>query len=67
MDFQSLFPVYLARAKEKDERTEDYNTSVATNQNNLNQNLNILFNGLTEMAGTIDALAARIAALEGGN
>lgn len=54
MDFQSLFPVYLARAKEKDERTEDYNTSVATNQNNLNQNFSILYNAILELAEKVE-------------
>lgn len=54
MDFQSLFPVYLPRAKEEEETREDYNTSIAGNENNLNQNFSILYNAILELAERLD-------------
>lgn len=43
MDMQSLFPVYMPRAKTDDQSKEDYDTAITQNENVLNQNLSNLF------------------------
>lgn len=50
MDLQSLFPIYLPKSKTDDQSKEDYETQIAQNENNLNQNFTILFNALRELA-----------------
>ena len=57
MDMQALFPVYLPRYKQKEQPTEDYDSSVAQNENNLNQNFELLYRQL-------ETLAQRVADLE---
>lgn len=54
MDIQSLFPVYLSKTRTEDQSKEDYETQITQNENVLNQNLNILFNGLRDLADTVD-------------
>ena len=54
MEFQSLFPVYLPRAREKEDNREDYNTAIAGNENNLNQNFSILYNAILELAEKVE-------------
>lgn len=47
---QSLFPVLLPRQSERREASaQDYETQIAQNENNLNQNFSILFDKLLEM------------------
>lgn len=55
---QALFPVYLPRPMQKGERRERYETGVAQNENNLNQNLNILYAKLSEMEEQLSVLLA---------
>lgn len=45
----AMYPVYLARQKQKGQSGEDYDTSVAQNEVNLNQNLEILYGKLREI------------------
>ena len=47
-NLQSLFPVYLPK-KQKDEDDERYETNITENENNLNQNLNILFEAVQQL------------------
>lgn len=46
---QSMFPVQLPRRQQRGEREEEYDTYIAQNENNLNQNFSILMNKLLEM------------------
>lgn len=46
---QALFPIYLQRMPSRDDERDDYNSSVAQNENNLNQNLELLFQKLLEL------------------
>ncbi len=46
---QALFPVALPRQINRDIRREDYETQVAQNENNLNQNFSILYQKLLEL------------------
>ena len=46
---QALFPVYLGRMPSRDDDRDAYDSSVAQNENNLNQNLELLFNKLLEL------------------
>ena len=46
---QALFPVYLSRMAGSDTRQEDYDVSVAQNEANLNQNLEVLYQKLLEL------------------
>lgn len=39
---QALFPVYLSRMAQEGDARDDYDASVALNESNLNQNLEIL-------------------------
>ena len=50
----ALFPVYLERAGQEEDR-EAVNSRIAQNENNLNQDLTILYNKLLELE---EALAA---------
>lgn len=54
MDFQALFPVYLPKYKPKEQPTEDYDSSVAQNENNLNQNFEILYQMILELYSKLD-------------
>ncbi|MBQ1820316.1 MAG: hypothetical protein II117_01805 [Clostridia bacterium] len=46
---QALFPVYFGRMPSHDDDRDAYDSSVAQNENNLNQNLELLFNKLLEL------------------
>ena len=46
---QALFPVYLGRMPSQDLDREAYDSAVAQNENNLNQNLELLYNKLMEI------------------
>lgn len=48
-DIQTMFPVQLPRMRDKDLSAEDYNASVAQNENNMNQNFAILYQELAEL------------------
>ena len=50
-DVQSLFPVQLPKAKQKGEKDDDYNTRVAQNENNINQNFNLLYQAILDLKG----------------
>lgn len=54
MDLQSLFPVYLQKSRTDDQSKEDYDTQITQNENVLNQNLNILFNGIRDLADAVE-------------
>lgn len=48
-NLQPMFPVYLPRIKDKDEDKSAYETAIAQNENNLNQNLTTLYQALEEI------------------
>lgn len=51
---QAMFPVYLARVRADGESTEEYNSMIAQNENNLNQNLESLYNKLLELEAAVN-------------
>lgn len=61
---QSLFPVYLPRQIQQGQRREDYDTSVAQNENNLNQDLSILYYKLRDLEELVLTLQSTIATLQ---
>ncbi|HWR22280.1 MAG TPA: hypothetical protein VN366_02285 [Feifaniaceae bacterium] len=46
---QALFPVALPRRIGRETRREEYETQIAQNENNLNQNFSILYQKLLEL------------------
>lgn len=59
----AMYPIYLARHTAESVSKEDYDTGVAQNEVNLNQNLEILSNKLTE----IESYLASIPETTGGS
>jgi len=50
---QALFPVYLGRMPSASVDRDAYDSSVAQNENNLNQNLELLYNKLLEIESAL--------------
>jgi hypothetical protein len=50
---QALFPVYFGRMPDAGEDRDAYDSSVAQNENNLNQDLEILFTKILELESAI--------------
>lgn len=50
---QALFPVYLGRMPSASVDRDAYDASVAQNENNLNQNLELLYNKLMELESAL--------------
>ena len=50
---QALFPVYLGRMPSASADRDAYDASVAQNENNLNQNLELLYNKLMELESAL--------------
>lgn len=50
---QALFPVYLGRMPSETLDREAYDSSVAQNENNLNQDLELLFNKILELESAL--------------
>lgn len=50
---QALFPVYLGRMPSASVDRDAYDSSVAQNENNLNQNLELLYNKLLELESAL--------------
>lgn len=50
---QALFPVYLGRMPDAGEDRDAYDSTVAQNENNLNQDLEILFNKILELESAL--------------
>ena len=50
---QALFPVYLGRMPSPTDDRDAYDSSVAQNENNLNQNLELLFQKLLELESAL--------------
>ena len=46
---QALFPVYLSRMAGSAEQRDSYDSAVAQNENNLNQNFELLFQKLLDL------------------
>jgi len=46
---QAMFPVYLPRSMKSGIKKEEYDASVAVNENNLNQNFSILYQKILEL------------------
>ena len=55
---QALFPVALPREPQRGLRREEYDTQIAQNENNLNQNFSILYQKLIEMEEKLTAFNA---------
>lgn len=53
---QALFPIYLGRMPQKDEDRDAYDSGVAQNENNLNQNLELLYSKLSELESALAEL-----------
>ena len=50
---QALFPVYFGRMPSANVDRDAYDASVAQNENNLNQNLELLYNKLMELESAL--------------
>ncbi len=50
---QALFPVYLGRMPSETLDREAYDSNVAQNENNLNQDLELLFNKILELESAL--------------
>ena len=50
---QALFPVYLGRMPTASIDRDAYDSGVAQNENNLNQNLELLYNKLLELESAL--------------
>ena len=50
---QALFPIYLGRMPSETLDREAYDASVAQNENNLNQDLELLYNKLLEIESAL--------------
>ena len=50
---QALFPIYLGRMPSDSIDRDAYDSSVAQNENNLNQNLELLYNKLLELESAL--------------
>lgn len=57
MSMQALFPVYLSRLRKQETTTEDYDQAVAVNEENLNQNLSILYQEIESLQEQVAALS----------
>ena len=53
---QALFPVYLGRMPTASIDRDAYDSGVAQNENNLNQNLELLYNKLLELESALAEL-----------
>ncbi len=53
---QALFPIYLSRLPQQGEDRDAYDSSVAQNENNLNQNLELLYGKLLEIESALAEL-----------
>ncbi len=50
---QALFPVYLARMATDADARDEYDSAIAQNENNLNQNFELLYRRLLELEAVI--------------
>ena len=50
---QALFPVYLGRLPSANVDRDAYDSGIAQNENNLNQNLELLYNKLLELESAL--------------
>ena len=50
---QAMFPIYLGRMPQDGEDRDAYDSSVAQNENNLNQNFAILFDKIAELESAL--------------
>ena len=50
---QALFPIYLGRMPQEGEDRDAYDSSVAQNENNLNQNLALLCSKILELESAL--------------
>ena len=57
---QPINPVYLPRRMGEDDRAEDYDTSVAQNENLLNQNFSALYLQVLELTEAVEELERMI-------
>ena len=53
---QALFPIYFSRMPSGEHDRDAYDSSVAQNENNLNQNLGILFDKILELEAALAAV-----------
>ena len=61
---QSVSPVYMPRQMQKGQRREDYDTTVAKNEYNLNLDLSILYEKLRDVEEMVLTLQSTIATLQ---
>ena len=50
---QALFPIYFGRMPQDGENRDAYDSSVAQNENNLNQNLELIYSKLMELESAL--------------
>lgn len=54
---QALFPIYLPRTATADEDVDARDSAIAQNENNLNQNLEALYDKLTELETALSEMS----------
>ncbi|MDO4544327.1 MAG: hypothetical protein Q4C01_07215 [Clostridia bacterium] len=50
---QAMYPIYFARTRPEQTNKDEYNGAIAQNENNLNQNLALLYNKIIELEAAL--------------
>jgi len=58
-EISSMAPVYFARRQQMELSDEDYDASVAQNENTLNENFKTLYDWISEISTSVSALQAK--------
>ena len=58
-EYSSMAPVYFARRQTQELSDEDYDASVAQNENTLNENFKTLYDWLSDLASNVSALQTK--------
>jgi len=58
-DFSSMAPVYFARRQQQELSDEDYDASIAQNENTLNENFKTLYDMVSELASSVSAMQTK--------
>ena len=58
-EYNSMAPIYFARKKQEEMSDEDYDASIAQNENMLNENLKTLYDWISEISLSVAALQTK--------
>ncbi len=62
-DMQALYPVYMPKSMTKDETPEEHDSSVAQNEDAMNQNFTNLYNKALDLEERLQAAEAALSTL----